>query len=167
MTTPLFFLALAALVVFTLLPLFKPWKPLLEGMDEREREVQTLERERAASLLALKDLEFERGAERMSDGDYKQHKDFHTRKAAEALRALEALKRESGVDKERERRFRALEQDKIASLRALKDLEFERATGKLSDEDYEELKDFYTRKAAESLQALEALKEEPGVQVGA
>lgn len=170
MTTPLFFFALAALVVFTLLPLFKPWKPLVETEDPRDRRLRALEQERAASLRALKDLAFERAAGKLSDGDYEKFKHFHLRKAAESLQALEALKEESGAGKGAaigKRRLQALEQEKAASLRALKDLEFERATGKLSDEDYEELKDFYTRKAAESLHALEALKEEPRADAGA
>lgn len=98
MTTPLFFFALAAFVVFTLLPLFKPWKPLLEDMAEGDRQVHALERKRAESLRALKDLEFERATGKLSDGDYEELKDFYTRKAAESLQALETLKEEPGVD---------------------------------------------------------------------
>ncbi len=59
------------------------------------------------------------------------------------------------------RRIQALELEKRNYLRAIKDVEFERATGKLDDGDYEELREFYTRKAAETLRALERLREEP------
>jgi hypothetical protein len=58
------------------------------------------------------------------------------------------------------RRIAALEMEKTGALRAIKDVEFERATGKLSDADYEELRSFYTVKAAEALAALETLREE-------
>lgn len=47
---------------------------------------------------------------------------------------------------------------KIRALLALKEIEFDRATGKLSDEDYETLKSQYARAA------VEALKEEEGAE---
>ena len=48
---------------------------------------------------------------------------------------------------------------RAVALRALKEIEFDRATGKLSDQDYDELKAKYT---AEALAALRAEPREPG-----
>ncbi len=62
----------------------------------------------------------------------------------------------------RTRRIHALEQEKQNYLRAIRDVEFERATGKLSDRDYQDLRDYYTRKAAEAIRALEALEGKAG-----
>lgn len=58
------------------------------------------------------------------------------------------------------RRIAALEMEKTGFLKAIKDVEFERATGKLSDADYEDLRTFYTRKAAEAMTTLETLRAE-------
>jgi hypothetical protein len=58
------------------------------------------------------------------------------------------------------RRIAALEMEKNGFLKAIKDVEFERATGKLSDADYEDLRDFYTGKAAAALETLEDLRAE-------
>ncbi len=63
---------------------------------------------------------------------------------------------------DRIRRVQALEQEKQNYLRAIRDVEFERATGKLSDRDYQDLRDYYTRKAAEAIRALEALEGKAG-----
>jgi hypothetical protein len=55
------------------------------------------------------------------------------------------------------RRITALEMEKAGFLKAIKDVEFERATGKLSDADYEDLRAFYTRKVADAMTTLESL----------
>ncbi len=47
------------------------------------------------------------------------------------------------------------ESPKVQALLALKEIEFDRATGKLSDEDYERLKVTYSRKALDALNAEE------------
>ncbi len=49
---------------------------------------------------------------------------------------------------------------RAVALRALKEIEFDRATGKLSDSDYEQLKAKYTQ------EALVAMREESGVRSG-
>ncbi|MEW6489834.1 MAG: hypothetical protein AB1578_18240 [Thermodesulfobacteriota bacterium] len=60
------------------------------------------------------------------------------------------------------RRIAALEMERTGFLKAIKDVDFERATGKLSDADYEDLRSFYTAKAAEAIAALETLRDEAG-----
>ena len=55
---------------------------------------------------------------------------------------------------------RELEMQKNINLRALKDIEFERASGKMSREDYLDLKDHYQKKAAQVLSELEELDKE-------
>ncbi len=49
----------------------------------------------------------------------------------------------------------ALEEDRDRALAALKELEFDHRTGKISDEDYRELVGPLRRRAAEALRALE------------
>ncbi|GAB6062535.1 hypothetical protein [Deferrisoma palaeochoriense] len=60
----------------------------------------------------------------------------------------------------RRQRLEALEQEKKGYLKAIKDVEFERATGKISEEDFQELREFYALKAAEAMDALERLEQE-------
>jgi hypothetical protein len=55
------------------------------------------------------------------------------------------------------------ERRKLQALAALKEIEFDRATGKLSDPDYARLRDRYTREALEAIRAAE----EAGPMVGA
>jgi hypothetical protein len=56
------------------------------------------------------------------------------------------------------------ESPKVQALLALKEIEFDRATGKLSDEDYEELKGRYGRQA---LAAMDAEQSQAAVVAGA
>ena len=48
----------------------------------------------------------------------------------------------------------------VRLLQVIRDVEFEQKSGKVSDEDFAELEDHYTRKAAETLTALELLRRE-------
>ena len=54
-----------------------------------------------------------------------------------------------------ERRRLELEEERDRALAALKELEFDHRTGKISDEDYRELVGPLRRRAAETLRALE------------
>jgi hypothetical protein len=54
-----------------------------------------------------------------------------------------------------ERRRLELEEERDRALAALKELEFDHRTGKVSDDDYRELVDPLRRRAAEALRALE------------
>jgi hypothetical protein len=56
---------------------------------------------------------------------------------------------------ELEQRQLALSEERDRALAALKELEFDHRTGKVSDEDYRELVGPLRRRAAETLQALE------------
>jgi len=62
-------------------------------------------------------------------------------------------------------RMRELELTKKINLKALKDIEFELASGKINDEDYLELRDHYVRKVSRTLGLIEDLagKEEGAV----
>jgi hypothetical protein len=51
----------------------------------------------------------------------------------------------------------SLLQEKESYLRAIKDIEFEHASRKINDRDYETLREDYKRKVAESLHRLEEL----------
>ena len=57
---------------------------------------------------------------------------------------------------EAERRRLALEEDRDRALAALKELEFDHRTGKVSDEDYRALVGELRRAAADALRALDA-----------
>jgi hypothetical protein len=57
---------------------------------------------------------------------------------------------------ELEQRRLGLAEERDRALAALKELEFDHRTGKISDDDYRELVGPYRRRAAEALQALDA-----------
>jgi hypothetical protein len=58
--------------------------------------------------------------------------------------------------KEAAKRALALSEERDRALAALKELEFDHRTGKLTDADYRELVGTYRRRAAAALQALDA-----------
>jgi hypothetical protein len=60
----------------------------------------------------------------------------------------------------RQRQLEALRQEKKNNLKAIKDIDFELATGKISADDHEELKTLYSLKAAEAIDAEQRLQEE-------
>lgn len=66
------------------------------------------------------------------------------------FRAAEPLVHNMDV---RQRRLDALQQEKKYNLIAIKDIDFELATGKISAEDHEELRTLYSLKAAEAIEA--------------
>jgi len=70
---------------------------------------------------------------------------------------LEPLAREDSLREPREADTRtlALAEERDRALSALKELEFDHRTGKLSDADYRELVGVYRRRAAAALQPLE------------
>jgi len=54
-------------------------------------------------------------------------------------------------------RMRELELQKKINLKALKDIEFELASGKINDEDYQELREHYSRKVSRIMGLIEDL----------
>ena len=60
----------------------------------------------------------------------------------------------------RQRRRQLFEQEKRNNLKAIKDIDFELATGKISEDDHEELKTLYSLKAAEAIEAEKRLEDE-------
>jgi hypothetical protein len=71
-----------------------------------------------------------------------------------------------GPDELEQRRL-ALSEERDRALAALKELEFDHRTGKVSDEDYRELVGPLRRRAAEALRALEPRSGEAGAKVHA
>jgi hypothetical protein len=65
---------------------------------------------------------------------------------------VDDILREPGAD---DQRVLALAEEKDRALAALKELEFDHRTGKLSDDDYRELVGGYRRRAAAALRSLE------------
>ncbi|KPJ85690.1 MAG: hypothetical protein AMS18_16105, partial [Gemmatimonas sp. SG8_17] len=59
------------------------------------------------------------------------------------------------------------ESPKVQALLALKEIEFDRATGKLSDEDYGDLKARYAHAALQAIKTEEATSAKTGQQAGA
>ncbi|ORJ60591.1 hypothetical protein [Geothermobacter hydrogeniphilus] len=59
-----------------------------------------------------------------------------------------------------ERRRQALEQEKKTNLQAIRDIDFELATGKISAEDHEELRTLYSLRAADAIAARKRLRED-------
>lgn len=58
------------------------------------------------------------------------------------------------------RQRKALEQEKRNNLKAIKDIDFELATGKISEEDHRELRTLYSLKVADAIEAQMLLQEE-------
>jgi hypothetical protein len=71
------------------------------------------------------------------------------------LREPQASDDALAIPGELEQRQLALSEERDRSLAALKELEFDHRTGKVSDEDYRELVGPLRRRAAEALRALE------------
>lgn len=65
-------------------------------------------------------------------------------------------------DGEIARRRALLEQEKLNSLQALQDIDFERSIGKMNEVDHRELKELYTRQAAAAMTALDKLSKVDG-----
>ncbi|MCF6179738.1 MAG: hypothetical protein L3J63_10175 [Geopsychrobacter sp.] len=61
------------------------------------------------------------------------------------------------------RRRKALEQEKKNNLKAIKDIDFELATGKISEEDHQELRTLFSLKVADALETEKQLREEDNV----
>lgn len=61
------------------------------------------------------------------------------------------------------RRRKALEQEKKNNLKAIKDIDFELATGKISEADHQELRTLFSLKVADALEAEKQLREEDNV----
>lgn len=58
-------------------------------------------------------------------------------------------------------RLETLENARVQTLDAIRDLQFDHTTGKLSDSDYQSLRTQYEYKAAQILQQLDAIKGQP------
>ncbi len=58
-------------------------------------------------------------------------------------------------------RLEDLENGRVQTLDAIRDLQFDHVTGKLSDADYQSLRSQYEYKAAQILQQLDAIKGQP------
>jgi hypothetical protein len=63
------------------------------------------------------------------------------------------------IDAKQRRRI-LLEQEKKNNLKAIKDIDFELATGKISVEDHEELKTLYSLKVADLIEAEKRMNDE-------
>lgn len=104
MTIPLLVAAalVAACVVFVAEPYLRepdPASDTLESLDRRQAHRMELAEERDRALMALRELEDDHRAGRMSDADYRAQVGTLRREAAQALRALDAV---APLDRERE-----------------------------------------------------------------
>ncbi|NOZ26403.1 MAG: hypothetical protein GXO94_09995 [Nitrospirae bacterium] len=66
------------------------------------------------------------------------------------------------VPDSRNERVKSLEQEKASFLKALKDIEFEFASNKINNDDYEKLRNHYRLKVAEVMKQLGQEKEKQG-----
>ncbi len=99
MAVTIFFIIAAILVVYTFLPLVGRREALVEAGEDVRHRIEALELEKRNYLRAIKDVEFERATGKLDDGDYQELREFYTRKAAEALQALERLREEPRGDR--------------------------------------------------------------------
>lgn len=94
-----FLVIAAALLMFSLLPLRRPWQPLVAAEGDLRQRIQALEQEKISHLRAIQDVAFERKLGKVSDADYADLNEHYSRKAAETMEALEQLQaQEAHVD---------------------------------------------------------------------
>jgi hypothetical protein len=89
-----------AVVVLVALPFLRepaPASDSLHELDARERRLLEAEEQRDRALAALKELEADHRAGRLSDADYRRVVGPLRREAAEALRAVDALREGTGA----------------------------------------------------------------------
>ncbi|MHB8893599.1 MAG: hypothetical protein ACYC99_00265 [Candidatus Geothermincolia bacterium] len=91
MAIPVFVVIAAALLVFCLLPLRRPWQTLVAAEGNLRRRIEALEQEKVSYLRAIQDVEFERKLRKVSDADFAELKEHYSRKTAETMKALERL----------------------------------------------------------------------------
>jgi len=96
MAIPVFVVIAAALLVFSLLPLRRPWQPLVATEGDLRQRIEALEQEKVSYLRAIQDVEFEQNIGKVSDADFADLKEYYSRKAAESMEALERIQSETG-----------------------------------------------------------------------
>lgn len=94
MAIPAFLVIAAALLVFSLLPLRRPWEPLVAAEGNLRLQIQALEQEKVSHLRAIQDVEFEHKIGKVSEADFTDLKEHYSRNAAETMEALERLRGE-------------------------------------------------------------------------
>jgi hypothetical protein len=94
MAIPVFLAIAAVLLMFSLLPLRRPWQPLVAAGGNLRRRIEALEQEKVSSLRAIQDVEFEWKIGKVSEADYADLKEHYSHKAAETMEALDRIHRE-------------------------------------------------------------------------
>ncbi len=84
----------AALLAYTLQPVFRPAQPMMQEVDARERRRRALELEKKNNLKAIKDIDFELATGKISEADHEELKTLYSLKAAEAIEAEKRLQEE-------------------------------------------------------------------------
>jgi hypothetical protein len=103
--TILFLAAIAAIVTgFVLYPVFGRVASVGEHLTEKAQEMKRLTEEKARILAAIKDLDFEYKAGKLSDADYKRVRREDVTRAAHVMARMEALGSGDEVTEPREAR---------------------------------------------------------------
>ena len=81
----------AAVVIFVLVPVFEPQSRAAEPLDEAQRRLRDLEETKLRLYEAIKDLDFERDAGKVSENDYEHARNDYLKQVAEVLGQIDKL----------------------------------------------------------------------------
>ena len=93
MTGVIFIVLAFVLLAYTCAPLLKAPQPLTVDGEETARRRAALEQEKLNNLQAIRDIDFERTIDKVSEADHRELKELYTRQAAAAMKALDKLAR--------------------------------------------------------------------------
>ncbi|PNU20481.1 hypothetical protein C2E25_07115 [Geothermobacter hydrogeniphilus] len=80
------------LMVYTLLPVFRPATPLVREQNPLERWRQALEQEKKTNLKAIRDIDFELATGKISAEDHEELRTLYSLRAADAIAAWKRLR---------------------------------------------------------------------------
>ncbi|HSF16633.1 MAG TPA: zinc ribbon domain-containing protein [Vicinamibacteria bacterium] len=81
----------AAVVIFVLVPVFEPQSRAAEPLDEAQRRIRDLEETKLRLYEAIKDLDFEKDAGKVSENDYERARNDYMKQVAEVLGQIDQL----------------------------------------------------------------------------
>ncbi|NOY13436.1 MAG: hypothetical protein GXP51_07080 [Deltaproteobacteria bacterium] len=102
METAILLIISAALLAYTLLPLFRPAEPFLLDVGARQRRRNALQQEKRHNLKAIKDIDFELATGKISTEDHEELRTLFSLKVADAIEAEKHLQDEEKAKDERE-----------------------------------------------------------------
>ncbi|HXV62583.1 MAG TPA: zinc ribbon domain-containing protein [Vicinamibacteria bacterium] len=94
----------AAVVIFVLVPVFESQNRAAEPLDETQRRLQDLEETKLRLYEAIKDLDFEKDAGKVSENDFQRARNDYLKQVAEVLGQIDQLAPPKKAPVERKKR---------------------------------------------------------------